>query len=218
MRQSVPFDLLLPMPLRKETLAEFATIPEEAFTRHWIGYATHSRAYRAKTAPEGAPYWQTVQRKGERVGDYRFNAFMCTSHNAAVQEPVGHYPKRWHCEEFFNANQPLGWHRAGTHNLNIRYGQMTMSLIAQAAISMLRGRLGPPCDTWDAEHLARDFFHGLEGDVRLQQDTIMVTYYNAPNAQQLASHYTHLPAQLEREGIDPRVPWLYDYKLDFRFR
>lgn len=217
-RQSLPFDLLLPMPLRKEIVNQFHAIPSEAFTRHWIGYATHSRFYLPKTATNDIPYWQTVQRKGERVEDYRFNAFLCTSQNTAVVEPVQHYPKRWHCEEFFNANQALGWHRAGTHNLDIRYGQMTMALIAQAAVAMLRRRLGHPFDTWDAEHLARGFFHGLEGDVRLHQDTIIVTYYNAPNAALLARHYTNLPDRLDREGIDPKVPWLYGYKIDFRFK
>ncbi len=47
-------------------------------------------------------------------------------------------------EEFFNANQALGWQRAGTMNLNIRYGQMTMALIAQTVIHQLRTRLGEP--------------------------------------------------------------------------
>jgi hypothetical protein len=37
-------------------------------------------------------------------------------------------------EEFFNDHHKLGWKKAGTLNLNIRYGQMTMALIAQAAI------------------------------------------------------------------------------------
>ncbi|HEX2714041.1 MAG TPA: hypothetical protein VHM88_17745, partial [Candidatus Acidoferrales bacterium] len=32
-------------------------------------------------------------------------------------------------QEFFNANQALGWKRAGTQNLHIRYAQMTMALI-----------------------------------------------------------------------------------------
>ena len=39
-------------------------------------------------------------------------------------------------EEFFNAHQALGWDRAGTCNLNIRYGQMTMALVAQAATAV----------------------------------------------------------------------------------
>ena len=217
-RTHSPFALLVPMPLRKETLNELRAVPPESFTRHWIGYATAQRSYHPKTS-HGAPYWQTIQRFGEHEQDYRFNAFLCTAaQDAAVDEPVQHYPKRWHCEEFFNANQALGWQRAGTHNLNIRYGQMSMALIAQAAIHMLRQRLGQPFAGWDAKHLAQDFFHGLEGDVRLHQDTIVVTYYNAPNAELLAEHYTCLPEKLQQEGVNPTVPWLYNYKLDFRFK
>ena len=218
-RRSLPFDLLVPMPLHKKTVDELNAIPDDAFTRHWIGYATHHRPYRPKTlAKDEDPYWQTVQRKGENQDDYELNAFLCTAETASVEEPVQHYPKRWHCEEFFNANQALGWHRAGTHNLNIRYGQMTMALIAQAAISMLRQRVGDPIAGWDAKHLAQDFFHGLEGDVRLHDDTIVVTYYNAPNADVLSKHYTDLPEKLQDQGVNPTVPWLYDYKLDFRFK
>ncbi len=218
-RSSLPFDLLVPTPLHKKIVAELQAIPYEAFTRHWIGYATHHRPYRPKTlAEDQEPYWQTVQRKGEHQNDYDLNAFLCTAETAAAEEPVQQYPKRWHCEEFFNANQALGWNRAGTHNLNIRYGQMTMALIAQASISMLRQRLGDPIAGWDAKHLAQDFFHGLEGDVRLHDDTIVVTYYNAPNADVLAKHYSNLPEKLQDQGINPTVPWLYDYKLDFRFK
>jgi len=59
---------------------------------------------------------------------------------------------------------------------------------------------------------------GLNGDVRVVEDTILVTYYNAPDADKWAKHYENLPEKLIRENIDPRVPWLYDFKLDFRFK
>jgi hypothetical protein len=216
-RSHLPFDLLVPMPLRKELLRELQAVPSGAFTSHWVGYATAKRPHRP-TRTHAEPYWQIIQRCGEHEQDYALSAFICTSERAAVDEPVQHYPKRWHCEEFFNANQALGWQRAGTLNLNIRYGHMTMALIAQASIHMLRQRLGEPIARWDAKHLARDFFHGLEGDVRVHNDTIIVTYYNAPNAEILEKHYTHFPARLVQEGVDPKVPWLYDYKLDFRFK
>jgi len=111
----------------------------------------------------------------------------------------------------------LGWKRAGTQNLNIRYGQMTMVLIAQAALFPFRSRLGEPYNQWDADHLAKDLFFGLEGDVRLRGDTVLVTYYNAPNASLLRQSYEDLPSRLARDGIAPEVPWLYGYKLDFRF-
>jgi len=216
-RSSMPFDLLIPMPSHTRTLAEIRAIPAHAFKRRWIGYAIHKRPYLPRTA-SAQPYWQTVQRNGETERDETRNAFLCTAEHAAVEEPVQQYPKRWHCEEFFNANQALGWNRAGSHNLNVRYGQMSMALIAQAAISMLRRRLGEPVAAWDAEHLARHFFAGLEGDVRLTDHTILVTYYNAPNAGLLARAYANLPGKLENEGVAPTVPWLFDYKLDFRFK
>lgn len=95
---------------------------------------------------------------------------------------------------------------------------MTMALIGQAVTSMLRERLQFPTDTWNARHLAENFFRGLEGNVRLSGDTIVVTYYNAPDAQLLAEHYSELPATLENEGVDPRIPWLCGYKIDFRFK
>ena len=103
-------------------------------------------------------------------------------------------------------------------NLNIRYGQMTMALIAQTAIHGLRSRLGKPYSNWNANHLAKDLFFALEGDVRVVKDKIVVTYYNAPNSERLKTYYQNLPEKLEKENIGPRVPWLYNYKLDFRFR
>ena len=49
-------------------------------------------------------------------------------------------------------------------------------------------------------------------------DTILVTLYNAPDAERLRPHYENLPRILLQQNIDPRVPWLYNFKLDFRFK
>jgi hypothetical protein len=93
---------------------------------------------------------------------------------------------------------------------------MSMALIAQTTIHQLRQRLSEPYCKWDATHLAKDVFHGLEGDVRVTDDTILVTYYNAPET--LRAHYEDLPKKLAAEGVEPTIPWLYHYPLDFRFR
>ena len=85
------------------------------------------------------PFYQYVQRQGERPEEYHFKAFLSTTDRDEVEMLTEHFPKRWHVEEeFFNAHQALGWDRAGTCNLNIRYGQMTMALIAEAAINQLQ--------------------------------------------------------------------------------
>jgi hypothetical protein len=216
-KTGTPFDLLVPMPDRPESRAKLEALPPETFRPRWAGYATLKRPYTPQGSQAG-PFYQYVQRQGERPEDYRFNAFLATRDGDEVEELTEEFPKRWHVEEFFNAHQALGWDRAGTCNLNIRYGQMTMALIAQAAIDGLRKRLGPPVANWDAKHMATAYFSGLEGDVRVEGNTIIVTYYNAPDADRLHEHYEGLPAKLREERVDPRVPWLYGFELDFRFR
>jgi hypothetical protein len=57
----------------------------------------------------------------------------------------------------------------------------------------------------------RETFGSLEGDLRVKNDTIVVTYSNAPYQQQ----YENLPDKLQPEGIEPTLPWLYGFKLDF---
>jgi hypothetical protein len=212
-----PFDLLVPMKNQRPLQKQLHAIPPEQFTRRWAGFATAKLPYQmVRSATE--PIFQFAQRTGETPDDYRFGAFLSTTDRDEVEALTLDYPKRWHVEEFFNAHQALGWDRAGTMNLNIRYAQMTMSLIAQAVLHRLRCLLGEPYCGWDAGHLAKSLLAGLEGDVRVSGNTIVVTYYNAPNVERLRDHYEHLPERLSAERIDPRVPWLYGFELDFRFR
>lgn len=93
-----------------------------------------------------------------------------------------------------------------------------MALIAQTVIHQFRQRIGQPFASWDAAHLGKNVFAGLEGDIRVHDDTIVVTYYNAPNVEILRAHYENLPAKLQADKIDPRIAWLYNFKLDFRFK
>jgi hypothetical protein len=212
------FDLLVPMPNRPVVLNKLRGLPAEVFQPRWAGYATSKLPYTPQDSHSG-PFYQYVQREGERPEDYRFNAFLATHDGDEVAELAEEFPKRWHVEEFFNAHQALGWKRAGTPNLNIRYGQMTMGLLAQAAITQFRKRLAPTTASWDAGHMATAYFAGLEGDVRVVDgDRILVTYYNAPDAGRLREHYEHMPAKLRAENIDPRVPWLYGFQIDYCFR
>ncbi len=95
---------------------------------------------------------------------------------------------------------------------------MTMALLAQTVIHQFRKRVGDPFESWDAAHLGKNLFGALDGDIRVVDDTIIVTYYNAPKVESLRAHYQGLPAKLEADKINPRIPWLYGFKLDFRFK
>ena len=216
-RGETPFDFIVPFPHRKCDQHRWRQIPAEDFTRHWAGYATAVVPFMPHDSRNG-PYFELVQRLGERPEEWQFHSFLSTTDKDHVEILTGDYPKRWHIEEFFNFDQSLGWRRAGTMNNNVRYGQMTMALVAQTVIHQFRRRLGDPFNAWDAQHLASAIFRGLEGDVRVRGKTIVVTYYNAPNVERLRDQYEDLPAKLTAEGVDPRIPWLYGFQLDFQFK
>ena len=211
------FDMLTPMPNNRRVRESMLKINETDFTSPWVGYAAAKQLYRL-TRSKCEAYYQLVQRKGEKASDYDFKAFICTGDRDELEDLSLHYPQRWHIEEFFHNYQAMGWKRAGSMNLNIQYGKMTLALIAQAACYMLRQKIGDPYANWSAEHLANDFFRGLEGDIRVKDNVITVTYYNAPNADMLKSQYENLPKKLLAEYVNPKIPWLYDYMLDFKFK
>lgn len=217
-REHTPFDLLVPLRQTVALQRHYRALPETAFVRHWAGWAIATETFLPRRSALAQPCYRYIQRTGERPEEYHFKGFCCTAARAEVAALTGAFPDRWHIEEFYRFDQALGWQRAGTLNLHIRLGQMTLALLAQTLIHQLRQRLGAPFHQWEAVHLARDLFSGLEGDVRVHDDTILVTYYNAPQAAQWKAHFEQLPQRLQKEGVDPRVPWLYGFRLDFRFK
>ncbi|MFU8861821.1 MAG: hypothetical protein ACNA8K_15505, partial [Cyclonatronaceae bacterium] len=135
----------------------------------------------------------------------------------ATELITSHYHRRWSIENFFNFENKMGLNRASTLNLNIRYGKLALDMVGQAGTYGLRSKLKGPYQTWNAEHLAREVLAWVDGDIRVKDDTIVVTFYGAPDHLD-RSQYTNLPGILAAENIDPRIPWLYNFKLDFRFK
>ena len=216
-RQAGVFDLLCALPASARAVKGWSNIPAADFTEHWPGYATSTQPYHFRDDPDGL-YYEMVQRNGIRHQDLHDQGFLSTCLRDEMQSLTKDYPERWGVEEFFKFNQDLGWHRTGTLNLNVRYGHLTMALITQTVVYQLRQRVGKPIADWDATHLARNLFEGLEGDIRVKKDTIVVTFYNAPNAAVLRNHYENLPEKLRQQGVSPHIPWLYNFQLDFRFK
>jgi hypothetical protein len=93
----------------------------------------------------------TIRRRFSRASDVRctiIEFFRCSNPVAIAKIPAG--------------ASPAAGAGAGTCNLDIRYGQMTMALVAQAAIDQLRKPLAPPATNRDAKLMATADFAGLE--------------------------------------------------------
>lgn len=185
------------------------------YTRGWAGFAIAEAPF----CMDGSdtPLRLIAQRTGEAAGAYEYTAFVTTSAADATELITSHYDRRWSIENFFNFENKMGLNRASTLNLNIRYGKLALDMVGQAGTYGLRSKLKGPYQTWNAEHLAREVLAWVDGDIRVKDDTIVVTFYGAPDHLD-RSQYTNLPGILAAENIDPRIPWLYNFKLDFRFK
>ena len=182
----------------------------------WTGYAVAE--YPAFTFSGSKEKYRLVaQREGLDHLSYKYKPFITTS-ELSKEKLLGSYKDRWTIEDFFNMEGALGFDSASTFNLNIIFGKMNMALFAQAAIYQFRQKLPKPYNRWDAIHMVDAIFRGIDGDIRVKDDTIVATCYNTPAQYQLQNHYTNLPKRLENQGIDPRIPWLFNFKLDFRFK
>jgi hypothetical protein len=188
----------------------------QTYHRKWAGFAVAETMFNFFGHKE--QYRMISQREGETTKDYVYKSFLTLSDKPAIELLTEMYQKRWSIEEFFNFDGAMGFDRASTFNLNIRYGKMSLALLAQAATYELRKKLPKPYSRWNSSHLADAVFAKMDGDIRVKDETIIVTCYNAPKELNLQNNYQGLPAKLISEGINPKIPWLYDYKLDFRFK
>ncbi len=144
-----------------------------------------------------------------------------TTDGDEVQLLTEQFPKRWHVRRVLQCESGPGLETR-------RYAEPQHTLRTDDAgpdcpgghSSITEHRLGKPVNDWDADHLAKHLFQGLDGDVRVKNDTIIVTYCNLPTQRnRLRLHYEGLPEKLhETEHGNPGIPWLYGFKLDFRFR
>jgi hypothetical protein len=207
------YDILMPAPKTKNITERFEELD---YKKAWAGYAIASSDFKFTQGKEKVKL--LVQREGETKNDYNYKAFITTSNLCPVELLTNLYTKRWTIEEFFNFNADMGWNRASTFNLNIKYGKQTMALMAQAAVYQIKSKLPEQYQHWTGSHLASQLFTNMEGDIRIEKDTIIITYYRDHHNLLLKQHYENLPERLIAEGVNPKIPWLFDYKLDFRFK
>lgn len=173
----------------------------------WPGYSVAETEYSFHNSSK--KFRLLAQKEAVPGKEDVYKAFLTTSDKdpAALISKV--FSKRWTIEEFFNFEGDMGWNRASTFNLNIRYGKQSLALLAQAAAFGLRKNLPEPYSKWSAAMLSEKVLTNMEGDVRIKDDKIIVTYYGDHEALGIKEKY---------QNISSKIPWIYNYKLEFRFK
>ena len=173
-RQHKHFDLLTPALNTTRTQKITSNL---SYTPKWPGFAIAETPFNFEMGDKR--YRLIAERTGETQKNYSYNAFLTTSEADPQKLICENYDKRWSVEEFFRFENDMGMNRASTLNLNIRYGMLALAMIAQGATYQLRSNLNGDYIKWDAKHLANEILAWTDGDVRVKDDTIIVSLYSA---------------------------------------
>ena len=94
---------------------------------------------------------------------------------------------------------------------------LSLRLLAFHALDNFRHDLGTGYRSKTPEMIHRELIDGVQGRVQLRGDTITVNIYGFEHQAAAASILTNLEGKLARAGIDPRIPWLGNRRLEFAF-
>jgi hypothetical protein len=192
-------DMLIPAPNIQSVTTNFNKINYQPL---WAGYAIGETLFSYKGSD--LKYRLIVQREGELTEQYRYKAFISTSKENAQRLLTQIFDQRWSIEEFFNFEGAMGWNRASTFNLNVRYGKQSLALLAQAATYQLKSRLPQPYKQWSATTLAEKVLTNMEGDIRVKDDKIIITYYKDHEPLGLKTYTPISISNLKTKGYLPK--------------
>lgn len=207
------FDLLTPLmntPNVKEKMDQLD------YERKWAGYSIAETTHEFQRG--NSQYRMIAQRLGEMEADWQYSGFLTTSQNNHVDLITEDYPQRWSIEELFRFEQDIGWKKVLTWNQNIRFGKMSLALLAQAAVFQFKSRLPLEYQKVSESTIAEKYLRNAFGDIKIKDDKVIVTFYNMASEVAENPFYNGLSENLAARGIDPRIPWLHGFKPEFRFK
>ena len=128
------------------------------------------------------------------------------------------YSRRWRIENWFNENSFLGLNCLPSLELHAIQAALTLRLVAHHLMDNFRMNLASKFAKMTPELIHRHFIRGVQGKVQLKKEQIHIDIYGFRHQAMVKNIFTNLENKLLAKGIDPRVPWLNNYKLHFEFK
>jgi len=147
----------------------------------------------------------------------KYFALITSAHDMTSNIAMPTYSKRWRIENFFGDNAFLGINRLPSLNLNAIQTMLSLRLLSFHMVDNFRHDLGPAFKNKTPEIIHREFVNGVQGRIQLRGDIIEVSVYGFEHDAAAAAILTNLDAKLETAGVDPRIPWLGNRRLRFKF-
>ena len=202
--------VLTPVKGSKKRMAEFNAVPLENYDKTvWGNIAC---LHTTMTNFDGP---LRLLLKKRRNGKYF--ALITPQLDMPTDTAMPAYTKRWRIENFFAENAFLGIDRLPSLNLNAIQVSLSLRLLAFQALDNFRKDLGAAHRNKTPRLIHREFVDGVQGRAQLRRDTIEVSIYGFEHQRAAAKTLTDHDAKLEAKGVDPRIPWLGNRRLRFKF-
>lgn len=210
LHQTYGVSLLVPIKRSKNRVSEFAAVPWEAYEKTVGG--SIATVYTAMKDFDG-PLRLFLKKRP----DGKYFALLTPHEQVTKEMALPTYTKRWRIETFFGLNVFLGIDHLPSLNLNAIQAALSLRLAAFQAMDNFRNDLGDEHISKTPELIYRHFLDGVQGRVQLRGDLITVNIYGFQYDKAVASIFTNLNSKLIRAGVDPRIPWLGNRRLEFKF-
>lgn len=148
-------------------------------------------------------------------GEDKYYGYLTNDKESPEEEILEIYTKRWGIENFFKEDLFLNIDKLPGIGLNKISTMLAIKLIGHCIVSCLRRDIGGNYSKTEIEGIFEKFLN-LQALVQSKGHTIHVTYHRYPP--ELEALFQNINEKLKDKGIDSKVPWLNDKKLQFHFK
>ena len=202
--------ILVPVKRSQKRLNEFETVPIDQYNNSISG---NIAAVYTTMKNFSGPLLLMLKKNP----DGKFFALITPNQRLTEDDAFPIYTKRWNIEQFFGENSFLGINHLPSLNLNAIQMTLSLRLLAFQVFDNFRNDLGAPYNRKTAKIIHREFIDGVQGQIQLKGDTIMIKIFGFEHEAAAASIFTNLENKLRSTNVDPRIPWLGNRKLAFKF-
>lgn len=148
-------------------------------------------------------------------GEDKYYGYLTNDEESLEEEILAIYAKRWGIENFFKEALFLNLDKLPGIKLNKISTMLTIKLIGHCIVSCLRRDIGGDYSKTEIEGIFEKFLN-IQALVQSKGQTIHITYHRYPP--ELEALFQNISEKLKDKGIDPKVPWLNNKKLQFHFK
>lgn len=202
--------ILVPVRRSENRTTEFDSIPLEKYHKSELGNI--AAVYTSMKDFDG-PLKMFLKKQP----DGKYFALITPEQEMVTSTAMPTYTKRWRIENYFKENDFLGINHLPSLNLNAIQAMLSLRLLAFNVLDNFRHDLGAEYSHKTPDLIYREFVDGVQGRVQLIGDRIIVNVYGFKHEHAVASIMTNLDAKLKKANVDPRIPWLGNRRLEFKF-